>query len=366
MGMLKTIIVVLLVSVIAPAFAAGPVETSVFAVQGVKVDVTDTNAAIAKQKALIAAQMKAIVELATKLGDETAGIEIAKLTEKDVMPLLKSLSIEQEKISPGHYEGVLTVRFLPEKIRPIFNRYGIEMPVAQGQAMLVLPVWSPAGGAPATLWDENPWRKAWLSLDAQQAQIPIIIPLGDADDAAILSALDALNNDPVKLEALRRRYDVKTLLVAFAEPAEGGGIHARMIGKSPLGKMTFDKVYIADSGTDTDSAALAAQRFHQVMLDKFKSDQAKVVAANAEKQASAGPQAVTITIAFDSPTQWNGLRSKVLAAPGVVALNLSSLDVGGAAAKLTYSGVIDDMVGNFAAVGLQFSHDSGAWVVQAQ
>jgi hypothetical protein len=344
-------------------FAAGPVETSVFAVQGVKVDETDTNASSAKQKALIAAQLKAIVMLATKLGNESVGESIAKLTEKEVVPLLKSLSIEQEKISPGRYEAVLTVRFLPEKIRPIFSRYGIEMPAAQGQAMLVLPVWSPAAGAPPTLWDANPWRKAWVGLDAQQAQIPIIIPLGDADDAAILNAEDAMNNDVVKLEALRRRYDVKTLLIAYAEPAEGGGIHARMVGKSPLGKMTFDKVYTADDGTESGSALLAAQRFHQVMLDKFKSDQAKVVAA---KQAAAGPQSVTVTIPFDSPTQWNGLRAKVLAAPGVVALNLSSLDVGGAAARLTYSGEIDDMVTNFQAAGLQFSRDTGAWVIQAQ
>ena len=63
------------------------------------------------------------------------------------------------------------------------------------------------------LWEDNPWRKAWLSLNAQQAQIPIIIPLGDQDDSSILTPQDAVNGDPVKLEALRRRYDVKTLLV---------------------------------------------------------------------------------------------------------------------------------------------------------
>jgi hypothetical protein len=366
MGMLKTIILLCVIGAAQAALAAGPVETSAFAVQGVVVDETDISAAAAKQKALISAQMKAIIQLATTLGNESVAESIGKLTEQEVVPLLKSLSIEQEKISPGRYEGVLTVRFLPEKIKPVFSRYGIEMPAAQGPAMLVLPVWSAAAGAPPSLWDDNPWRKAWQSLNAQQAQIPIIIPLGDADDAAILNALDAVNNDAVKLEALRRRYDVKTLLVAFAEPAEGGGIHARMIGKSPLGKMTFDKVYIADSGTDTDSAILAAQRFHQVMLDKFKSDQAKVAAANAEKQATAGPQTVSVSIPFDSPTQWNGLRAKAIAAPGVVALNLSSLDVGGAAAKLTYSGTIEDMVGNFDAAGLLFSRIGGVWVIQAK
>jgi Uncharacterized protein conserved in bacteria (DUF2066) len=343
------------------AFAAGPVETSVFAVQGVATDITDVNAAAAKDKALIDVQMKAIVLLAEKLGTPEFAAEMGKLDSKEVVPLLKSLSIEEEKISPGRYEGKFTVRFLPEKIKPFFNRAGIALPDAQGPAMLVLPVWTAAAGAAPVLWEDNPWRKAWQSLNAQQAQIPIIIPLGDQDDSAILTPEDALNGDPVKLEALRRRYDVKTLLVAFAEPAAGGGIHAHMVGQSPLGKMTFDKVYTADSGTDNDSAILAAQRFHQVMLDKFKSDQAKIAA----KATSAGPQSVAVTIPFEGPSQWNGLRARILSTPGVVGVDVTSLDVQGASARLVYSGDIESVQASLQATGLGMSQDSGAWVIQA-
>ncbi len=344
------------------AFAAGPVETSVFAVQGVAVDVTDVNAAAAKDKALVDAQMKAIVLLAEHLGTPEFAAEMAKLDTKSVMPLLKSLSIEEEKISPGRYEGKFTVRFLPEKLKPFFNRAGIDLPASQGPAMMVLPVWTAAAGAAPVLWEDNPWRKAWQSLNAQQAQIPIIIPLGDQDDSAILTPEDALNGDPVKLEALRRRYDVKTLLVAFAEPAEGGGIHAHMVGQSPLGKMTFDKVYTADSGTDNDSAILAAQRFHQVMIEKFKSDQAKVAAA---KAANAGPQSVAVTIPFQGPSQWNGLRARILSAPGVVGVDVTSLDVQGASARLLYSSSIEDVQASLQATGLNMSSETGSWIIQA-
>ena len=342
------------------AMAAGPIETSVFSVQGVEVDVTDANAAAAKDKALVEVQLKAFATLAENLGSPDFAAEMAKLEAKDVVPMLKSLSIEEEKISPGHYEGKFTVRFLPEKVKPLFQRYGIDLPKAQGPAMLVIPVWSD-GKSNTVLWEDNPWRKAWTELNAQQAQIPIIVPLGDQDDTTTLSPQEALNNDPVKLEAMRRRYDVKTLLVAFAEPAEGGGVHARMVGQSPLGKITFDKIYIADTGTEQDSALLAVQRFHKVMVDKYQSDIAK---ANVQ-QANAGPQSVPVAIPFEGPSQWNGLRARILATPGVVGVDITSLDGQGAAARLMYTGGIEDMKSSFQSSGLQLSRSGGTWVIEA-
>jgi hypothetical protein len=344
----------------AQAFAAGPVETSVFSVQGVAEDVTDTNAAAAKDKALVDVQLKAFVALAEKLGNPEFAAQMAKLDPKDVMPLLKSLSIEEEKISPGRYEGKFTVRFLPEKVKPIFQRNGISLPASQGPAMLVIPVWS--DGTNTVLWEDNPWRKAWQQLNAQQAQIPIIIPLGDEDDSSILTPQDALNNDPVKLEALRRRYDVKTLLVAYAEPVVGGGVHARMVGASPLGKITFDKNYVADTGTEQDSALLAVQRFHKVMIDKYQADVAKAQAN--QQQASAGPQSIPVNIPFAGPSQWNGLRARILSTPGVLGVDLKSLDVQGASARLLYAGEISDMQNSLQSAGLQLTQTGSGWVIQ--
>lgn len=344
----------------ASAFASGPVETSPFAVQGVEVDVTDTSAATAKEKALIEVQMKAFLSLAETLGDPDTAAELAKLDEKRIIPLLKSLSIEEEKISPGRYQGRFTVRFLAEKIKPILANAGISLPQSQGPAMLVVPVWQNEQGQ-TSLWDDNVWRKAWQNLNAQQAQIPLIIPLGDQDDSSTLSVQDAMANDPVKLEALRRRYDVKTLLVAFAEPAPEGGIHAHMVGSSPLGKITIDKIYQADSGTLNDSAIMAAQRFHSLMIDKFHADQAKIAAKSANPNA---PQSVAVAIPFTSPTEWNGLRARILSTPGVMGVDVTSLDGQGASAKLVYSGNLQDMQSSFQATGLQLERSGGSWVIQ--
>jgi Uncharacterized protein conserved in bacteria (DUF2066) len=342
------------------AHAAGPIETSPYAVQGVEIDETDVSANAAKDKALIDVQLKALADLGQTMGGSDVAAALAKLDANKVLPLLKSLSIEQEIITPGRYQGKFTVRFLPERIKPLLQSLGVKLPDAQGPPMLVIPVWTVDGKT--VVWDDNPWRTAWLNLHATQAQIPLIIPLGDQEDASTLSPQEAAENNSIKLEAIRRRYDVKTLLVAFAEPAEGGGIHARMIGTSPIGKMTFDKIYTADTGTIDDSTALAAQRIHQVMIEKFKSDIAKVVAA---KVAAAGPQSISVAIPFSGPSQWNGLRARILSTPGILGVDVTSLDGQGASAQLKYSGAVSDVANSLQATGLRLERSGGSWVISA-
>lgn len=339
------------------AYASGPIETSPYAVQGVAVDETDVSAKAAKDKALLDVQMKALPMLGQQLGSEQAGQELAKLDQKQVIPLLKSLSIENEVISPGRYQGTFTVRFLPDRVKPLLQSMGVRLPGEQGPPMLIIPVWTDENGK-TLLWEDNPWRKAWLDLHASQAQIPILVPLGDTDDAENLSAQDITSNDAVKLEAIRRRYDVKTILVAIAQPAQGGGVHVHLSGKSPLGKITIDKVYTADSHQVPDSAVAAAQRFQLLITDKFRSDQAKLASASA-----ASAQVLPVTIAFSGPSQWNGLRSRVLSTPGVVGLDVTSLEAGGASAQLSYNGAIEDLAASFQVVGLKLVSNGASWSV---
>jgi Uncharacterized protein conserved in bacteria (DUF2066) len=341
------------------AWAAGPVETSVFAVQGVAVDVTDTDAATAKNKALVEVQVKALQAFAAKLGTAEMIADMAAIEAKDALPYLKSLSIEEETVSPGRYTGKFTVRFLPDLIKPLLARYGIILTDNQSPAILVIPVWEDNGRT--TLWQDNPWRKAWGALHAEQSEVPVILPLGDREDASLISAAEALNNDPIKLEKIRRRYDVITVLVAYARPEEGGGIHAKMQGITALGKVKFDKTYRDDANTIEGSAEVAVNRFHDVMIAKFRADAEKMAGGNAEK--SAGPQAVPVHVVFSSPSQWNGLRSRIISTPGVQGVDVSSLDVDGATVSLLYSGSLEDMQYSFQASGLQMTNEGGGWTI---
>jgi hypothetical protein len=341
------------------AHAAGPVETSVFAVQGVAADVTDKDVATAKNKALFEVQMKAIVMLAQRLGNETFAAEIAKLEPKDVLPLLKSLSIEEEGTGPGHYIGKFTVRFIPEKVQRLFESYGVAVVSEQATPMLVLPIWKAAEDT--QLWEENLWRTAWLNLHAEQSLVPLIVPIGDLEDTAAITAQDVLNLDPIKLEALRRRYGTRTILVAIAEPAEGNGVRAMMNAESELGKITFDKIYTAEPATLEISAVLAASRFHAVMIDKYKSDKSRV----RQVDSDAVSQSIPVAVPFTSPSEWNAIRSRILSSPGIIGVDVSTLGGDGAVIRLMYVGDLQMVQTSMQGIGLQMTQIGGNWVIQA-
>jgi hypothetical protein len=345
-------------------FAAGPVETSIFAVQGVEVDVTDTDADTAKNKALIEVQIKAFRTLAERIGNQSIVDAVTKYEEKQVLPFLKSLSIEEESISPGRYKGKLTVRFLPNRIRALYADFGVKVGGEQGPSFLVLAIWKGPGGE--VLWEDNPWRQAWIDLRAEQSIVPIIVPLGDLDDSEMISVTDVLSDDQVKLEAIRRRYDVKKVIIAYAEPAENGAVRARMSGDSPLGKLSFDKIYDGESGRVEESTALAAQRFHGVMVEKFKSGQGKIAAQATEQKRQSDANArktISVRVPFAGPSEWNGLRSRILSTPGVTGLDVSSLGADGAVVSLSFVGIPDDLQSSMQASGLKMSRAGGGWLI---
>ncbi len=352
------------------ARAAAPIETNLFAVTGVDVDITDTDATTAKNKAIIEAQIKGFRVLAERFGGQEAVAKFEKLTAKDVGKLLRSLSIEEERTGPGRYIGKLTVRFLPHKVRELFGEYGLPIVEEQSPPIVLLPVWRTAQGA--VVWEDNPWKKVWVDLKAEQAVVPVIIPLGDLEDTQAITAEEALANNTVKLESLMIRYQTKAILVAIAEATPEGGVRAVMFGETPLGTVTFDKVYLAEDGTVESSLALAAQRFHGVMIDKWRVTRVKLAAEekarkDAERRAAmaaAGPQHISVSVPFASVIEWNTIRSRLIGTPGIVAVDVASIAGSGAVVKLAYALEIPDLQSSLAGRGLQLNQVGETWVLQ--
>jgi len=345
-----------------PAGAAGPIETSVFAVQGVAVDVTSTDAASAKNQALMDVQVKAFFELVARLGSPELALELQQtLKPEDIAPYLRSLSIEQETSAPGRYIGRFTVRFLPEKMQKFFADRGIRIPTDQAEPLLIVPVFrSPEGNR---LWEDNPWRKAWIDLKGEQGLVPLIVPLGDLEDTQTLTVDDALRGDAIKLEALRKRYGAPSLLVAQAELKADGGLHVYVEGETKLGKVAVNKIYTASADEPGPPEALAVAAFQRLVFKAYKEQEQQVAAAEAAKQANS-QQSLDVAVPFTSPREWNAIRSRILTTPNVVGVDLSSLSADGAVIRLVFTRTVEELQGNMQAAGLNLANTGASWVIQ--
>ena len=340
------------------AFASGPIETSIFAVQGVDVDVTSTDAATAKNQALMDVQVKAFFELVGRLGSPELAADLQqKLKPEDIAPFLRSLSIEKETSAPGRYIGRFTVRFLPQKTQKFLADYGVRVPTQQADPILVVPILRAADGN--KLWEDNPWRRAWIDLKGEQGIVPIIVPLGDLEDTETLSANDALTGDGVRLEALRKRYGAPSLLLAQAQPTEDGGLHVYIEGETKLGKVTVNKIYKPEEGSTEPVETIAATAFQALLVKTYREVAEKIAARNANTT-----QSLSVTVPFTSPREWNAIRSRILSTRNVTAVDLSTLNADGAVIRLVFTHTVEELQGNMQAAGLNLASTGSAWIIQ--
>lgn len=303
----------------------------IFTVRGVKVDVTDKDAATAKVRAIQEAQMKALHTLLSRIADEDAWRQLSKLGPRKIGRMMSSLSIEEEHTGARRYIGRLTIRFRPARVRQALQSIGKGVITRQSPKILIIPVWRTTEGP--VLWEENPWRRAWNEAQSESALVPVVVPVGDMTDRQTLSATEALEGNAARLGALRLRYDVDSVLVAIAEPAGENAVHAVMTGNSPVGRIAFDKVYTVEDGGLDAAARQAVERFQSVMTYKWKK---KVSAERAAKtRAAATATRLPVIVPFHSLREWQSLRARLVTTPGVDNVDVSTLSGNGAEIILT-------------------------------
>ncbi len=329
-----------------------------YTVTGVKVDVSEKDAVQAKLKAISDAQLKAFAILVRRLASPAAAKQLASLGRREIGRMMASLSVESEQTGPGRYIGKLTIRFLPGKVRQAFRNAGIGFTEKQAPKIVIVPVWiSPEG---PVVWEDNPWKNAWISLKAENSIVPIIIPLGDLTDTQAITVEEVIARHESKLESIKFRYQADAILVAVATPQAKNAIQATMTGDSPLGKIGFDKLYKANGDEDLNALAeRVAARFHAVMIDKWKKE-------GGQAPADAGPpQSFAISVPFSNLAEWNNIRIELLTTPGVTGVDVNSISESGAVVQLTYIGSFPALQNALRVARLNLTLYSGQWVLQA-
>lgn len=356
---LKRLVVCLVFALAVMTLPARPAHADIWTVSGVSVDVTSESAAKAKLLAIGEAQVKAFYRLVDRLVPAKSAAPLKALGPDQVGRLLAGLSIEEERTAPKRYIAKLSIRFLANKTRSLFTRYGARYAEKQSEPVLVVPVWVTPNGA--DIWTgENPWHKAWSELDLNNALVPILLPLGDLTDTNALTAREAIAYNKVKLEALRIRYGASSVLVAGAEPKGETQIRAVMQGTSPVGRIGFDKTYEAEDLAS--AAALAANRFQLVMQEKWKGE--NLVTANTTATAVAPSNNITMAVPYTSAAEWSVLRSRIQTTRGVGRIDINSLSGRGAVVSIAFGGTLNELRSAFYQSGFDLSVVGGTWVLR--
>ena len=353
---------------LALSLAAAPAsakEHKLFVVGAIAVDVTAEDATRAKMKAILQAQREAFFRLVRRLAGAKAAARLQGMPDRDIGRLLSSLSIADEHTGPTRYIARISVYFNPRKLLRLLRSKGIAAVTRQAPPVLVVPVWEGQDGP--VLWEDNPWLKAWRKLADEHALVPVIVPAGDEVDRKAISAQEAFDGDREPLQALQMRYDADYLLTALARPADGRAVQAAMIGRSPGGRIAFDKTYSAPEGGGLEAAAeLAVRRFIEVMTIKWRRKVWEEEQARREARAMArAASRVIIVVPFSSLRQWQQLRARLATTPGVNGVDVQSLSGTHAVVQVATSLSPEALRQELARAGLGLQNRGGRWYLRA-
>ncbi len=359
--------VMLLLVLLAGAVPARAAMDKLFAVDAIAVDETAADATQAKMQAIMKAQRQAFLTLVQRLAGEKAAKRLANLPDRDIGRMLSSLSIADEQTGPTRYIARITIRFSPRKITQLLRRKGIAFITRQSPLVLVVPVWEDADGP--KLWEDNPWLKAWRALASEHALVPVTVPVGDEVDRQAISAVQAAQADETALQVLQMRYGAEYVLVAIARPVDENAIQAAMVGRSPGGKVLFDKTYVAEEGGLDAAARQGAARFIEVMTLKWRQKVLKQLARERAQRAAAAraaqQQRLTVIVPFHSLREWQQLRARISTVPGINGVDVEALSGTHAVVRLgtaLSTPALKQALGN---AGLLLRNSGGRWYLQS-
>ncbi len=166
------------------------------------------------------------------------------ITPQQLLGLESGFVVYGEKSSSTTYRALITYRFKPDEVRRLLRAARIPYSEAQTRTALVLPVLQTDRGV--YLWEENnPWMAAWKARPYTHELTPMTAPLGDLEDAARISARQALALNQVRLKAMAEQYSVPQVIVA----------HARLTRKDDRDQLSVRLINGYRESADVDGAA---------------------------------------------------------------------------------------------------------------
>ncbi|MDR3515705.1 MAG: DUF2066 domain-containing protein [Azospirillaceae bacterium] len=90
-------------------------------------------------------------------------------------------------------------------------------PVTKSKPVLVLPVLQTGSSDPVLWEDRTSWRSAWENLASTKGLVPILVPAGELDDIADISAKEAVSGAAAPLTKIGTRYGAAEVVVAFVQ-----------------------------------------------------------------------------------------------------------------------------------------------------
>lgn len=380
-GIIAALAAIVLAAVAAlPEPAQAARADAAYTIGNYPVEATDKNAVAAKDKALADGQKAAFRALLKRIVPVTAYKQISRLSGIDAANLVSGFSVRSERNSSTEYIASLDFSFQADAVRSALQGQGVPFVDVQAEPVVVIPVLS-QGNPPEAKSDTSSWRAAWKGLDLTNTLTPVTLdtlkPVIHADTIKMLA-----DGDDNGLRILSREYNAQRVVLAiFETDLAAKKVLVTLTGEDAAGPILLKRTYRVSDGDLAYTSELAAVVALGVLEGRWKAvksgtgagidsaayapEQPAWSAGDALATAASGADSVVFVAEFNSPDQWNEIRTQILDTPGVDGVNISAATERNADVALRFPGGATALANAVGARGLSLLNVGGGWVLRS-
>lgn len=329
--------------------------TDVFVAESVPVDVTAGSVGEARDRGLTQGRVNGYRRIIERLVAREDIARVPQLNAEQIIEMVREFSIANERSSAVRYLADLTVRFNPNAIRQLLRNAGVPFTETLSRPLVVVPVMQ-SGGTPS-LWG-SVWHDTWGRTQPDGGLLPLIVPAGDAQDGALVTAALAMSKNAAALHALAEKYQAGGALVVAAN-MDGDGPIAMTITevRADMDPVEFS---ISHSGAPGQAApeviAGAAQTAASAAADNWRR----------RNRVSFGVRSqMTALVPVTDLKEWMSIRNRLGNVALVDQVDVQAMTRDRVQITIHYAGEEEQLRLAMGQHNLSFTQQSGVWVLES-
>jgi hypothetical protein len=360
-GFLVVFLVIAWIGPLASSSASAATKNAdVFTIGKVAVDISAKTGEAARTLAIASGERAAFQRLLKRLIPKRDRYRLPDPSDETIRDLVRGFEVEEEQPSARRYVATLNVRFKAKAVRRLLREAEISFAETRSKPLVVLPLLRIGGEL--RLWkNPNPWREAWAQRGRGDGLVPLIVPLGDLADVALITAEQALQGKAGPLRRIAQRYGAADALIAVASIEEKSGHIQRVaFNVSRFGTATIEQTFI-------DSVTGAAGETSEALLH-FAANEA---AERVEESWKLGnmlrfdeERELAIVVPLRSLEGWIEVRRRLAGVVYVRETRLTSLSRNEARLRLRYLGDESQLVNALAQSDLALIQEGEHWLLR--
>lgn len=191
-------------------------QNSIYTVN-LKVDVTDVNAAAAREKAMSSAYRQAFDIVVRKLTTAQDAAKLSAMTDAQLVNFIKEISVVSEKSSNVRYIADLQVTLNEKILKAYLQEKEIQTAVVDKSKIVIIPIFREFESDRPLLWEnQNLWLAAWQQKPSYESLIEIVPIANTPVSQAEISAEQAQVYDRAALQEVALNNNANDVYVADA------------------------------------------------------------------------------------------------------------------------------------------------------